>query len=249
MLHGIPISSGIAIGRAYLIAPAALEVAHYFIDADQIEAEVARFCAAQDAAQRELEILCAELPPDAPSEMSAFVNLHTLILRDAMLAEATIDLIRTRHYNAEWALMEQLERLGRHFDEIEDEYLRERKADIEQVVERVLKALAGSSFAGGAADKAIKEDLHHEMIIVAHDIAPVDMLQFKSKILHGFVTDLGGRTSHTAIMARSLGIPAAIGVQQASSLIRQDDLIIVDGERGIVIVDPTPIVLEEHAYR
>src|ERR1700743_3203807 len=140
MLHGIPISSGIAIGRAYLIAATALEVDHYFIDPDQLEAEVARFCAAQDAAQRELEILCAELPPDAPSEMSAFVNLHSLILRDAMLAEATVDLIRTRHYNAEWALIEQLERLGRHFDEIEDEYLRERKADVEQVVERVLKA-------------------------------------------------------------------------------------------------------------
>ncbi|MCX8566219.1 MAG: phosphoenolpyruvate--protein phosphotransferase (EC 2.7.3.9) [Glomeribacter sp. 1016415] len=249
MLHGIPISSGIAIGRAYLIAPTGLEVDHYFIDADQIEAEVARFCAAQDTAQRELEILCAELPPDAPSEMSAFVNLHTLILRDTMLAEAAVDLIRARHYNAEWALMEQLERLGRHFDEIEDEYLRERKADIEQVVERVLKALAGSSFAAVAADKAAKVDNHHEMIIVAHDIAPVDMLQFKSKIFHGFVTDLGGRTSHTAIMARSLGIPAAIGVQQASSLIRQDDLIIVDGAQGIVIVDPTPMVLEEYAYR
>ncbi|OAQ21914.1 hypothetical protein K457DRAFT_26663, partial [Linnemannia elongata AG-77] len=181
--------------------------------------------------------------------MSAFVNLHTLILRDTMLAEAAVDLIRARHYNAEWALMEQLERLGRHFDEIEDEYLRERKADIEQVVERVLKALAGSSFAAVAADKAAKVDNHHEMIIVAHDIAPVDMLQFKSKIFHGFVTDLGGRTSHTAIMARSLGIPAAIGVQQASSLIRQDDLIIVDGAQGIVIVDPTPMVLEEYAYR
>ncbi len=250
MLHGIPISSGIAIGRAYLIAATALEVDHYFIDPDQLEAEVARFCAAQDAAQRELEILCAELPPDAPSEMSAFVNLHSLILRDAMLAEATVDLIRTRHYNAEWALIEQLERLGRHFDEIEDEYLRERKADVEQVVERVLKALAGSSFAVAAiADKAASTADHGEMIIVAHDIAPADMLQFKTQVFHGFVTDSGGRTSHTAIMARSLGIPAAIGVQQASSLIRQDDLIIVDGERGVVIVDPPPIVLEEYIYR
>lgn len=250
MLHGIPISSGIAIGRAYLIAATALEVDHYFIDPDQLEAEVARFCAAQDAAQRELEILCAELPPDAPSEMSAFVNLHSLILRDAMLAEATVDLIRTRHYNAEWALIEQLERLGRHFDEIEDEYLRERKADVEQVVERVLKALAGSSFVVAAiADKAASTADHGEMIIVAHDIAPADMLQFKTQVFHGFVTDSGGRTSHTAIMARSLGIPAAIGVQQASSLIRQDDLIIVDGERGVVIVDPPPIVLEEYIYR
>jgi phosphoenolpyruvate-protein phosphotransferase (PTS system enzyme I) len=176
--------------------------------------------------------------------MGAFINVHSMILNDAMLVQETIDLIRTRRYNVEWALTEQLERLSRHFDDIEDEYLRERKADIEQVVERVLKALAGASTTldgvHGACD---------EMIVVAHDIAPADMMQFKTQTFQGFVTDLGGRTSHTAIVARSLGIPAAVGVQHASALIRQDDLIIVDGDHGIVIVDPAPIVLEEYSYR
>lgn len=244
-LHGIPVSRGIAIGRAYLIAPAALDVDHYLVEPNQIEAEVSRFCSAQDVVQRELDTLRTDLPVDAPSEMGAFLNVHTLILRDAMLAEATVELIRSRRYNAEWALTEQLQLLGRVFDEVEDEYLRERKADIEQVVERVLKALAGSPAAVGLD----VGDTQEEMIVVAHDIAPADMLQFKKQTFRAFVTDLGGRTSHTAIVARSLGIPATVGVQQASALIRQHDMIIVDGDQGIVIVDPAPIVLEEYSYR
>jgi len=244
-LHGIPVSRGIAIGRAYLIAPAALDVDHYLIEPAQIEGEVERFRAAQQHVHHELDALRADLAADAPSEMGAFINVHSMILNDAMLVQETIDLIRTRRYNVEWALTEQLERLSRHFDDIEDEYLRERKADIEQVVERVLKALAGASV-------ALADGVHgacDEMIVVAHDIAPADMMQFKTQTFQGFVTDLGGRTSHTAIVARSLGIPAAVGVQHASALIRQDDLIIVDGDHGIVIVDPAPIVLEEYSYR
>ncbi|MBC8749951.1 phosphotransferase system enzyme I (PtsI) [Paraburkholderia sp. WC7.3g] len=243
-LHGIPVSRGIAIGRAYLIAPAALDVDHYLIELAQIEGEIERFRAAQQRVHEELNVLRADLAADAPSEVGAFIDVHTMILNDAMLVQETIDLIRTRRYNVEWALTEQLERLSRHFDTIEDEYLRERKADIEQVVERVLKALAGAP--------GIVNNVHgacDEMIVVAHDIAPADMMQFKTQTFQGFVTDLGGRTSHTAIVARSLGIPAAVGVQHASALIRQDDLIIVDGDHGIVIVDPAPIVLEEYSYR
>ena len=241
-LHGIPVSRGIAIGRAYLIAPAALDVDHYLIEPPQIEGEIVRFRAALRVVEQELGTLRADLAADAPSEMGAFIGVHLMILNDVMLVQETIDLIRTRRFNVEWALTEQLERLTRHFDDVEDEYLRERKADIEQVVERVLKALVGASPATlhGGCD---------EMIVVAHDIAPADMLQFKGQTFQGFVTDLGGRTSHTAIVARSLGIPAAVGVQQASALIRQDDLIIVDGDHGVVIVDPAPIVLEEYTYR
>jgi phosphoenolpyruvate-protein phosphotransferase (PTS system enzyme I) len=241
-LHGIPVSRGIAIGRAYLIAPAALDVDHYLVDPDKIEAEIERFRAALGAVEHELEALRADLSADAPTEMGAFIGVHLMILKDVMLVQETIDLIRTRRFNVEWALTEQLERLTRHFDEVEDEYLRERKADIQQVVERVLKALAGAS-------PAVPHGNCDEMIVVAHDIAPADMLQFKTQTFQGFVTDLGGRTSHTAIVARSLGIPAAVGVQQASALIRQDDLIIVDGDHGVVIVDPAPIVLEEYTYR
>jgi phosphotransferase system enzyme I (PtsI) len=245
-LHGIPVSRGIAIGRAYLIAPAALDVDHYLVEPAQIEGEVERFRSAQELVHQELDTLRNDLAADAPSEMGAFIDVHSMILNDAMLVQETIDLIRTRRYNVEWALTEQLERISRHFDDIEDEYLRERKADIHQVVERVLKALAGATAA------SLVDNVHgacDEMIVVAHDIAPADMMQFKTQTFQGFVTDLGGRTSHTAIVARSLGIPAAVGVQHASALIRQDDLIIVDGDHGIVIVDPAPIVLEEYSYR
>ncbi|HVW51572.1 MAG TPA: phosphoenolpyruvate--protein phosphotransferase [Trinickia sp.] len=247
-LHGIPVSRGIAIGRAYLIAPAALDVDHYLVDPPQIEGEIERFRAALIAVQNELDRLSDDLSADAPSEVGAFINVHSMILNDAMLVQETMDLIRTRRYNVEWALTEQLERLARHFDDIEDEYLRERKADVQQVVERILKALAGAPSAAALIDGANAQSAD-DMIVVAHDISPADMLQFKTQTFQGFVTDLGGRTSHTAIVARSLGIPAAVGVQHASALIRQDDLIIVDGDRGIVIVDPAPIVLEEYSYR
>jgi phosphotransferase system enzyme I (PtsI) len=247
-LHGIPVSRGIAIGRAYLIAPAALDVDHYLVEPPQIEGEIERFRAALVAVQNELDRLSDELSADAPSEVGAFINVHSMILKDAMLVQETMDLIRTRRYNVEWALTEQLERLSRHFDDIEDEYLRERKADVQQVVERILKALAGAPSAAALVDGVGGGNVD-DMIVVAHDISPADMLQFKTQTFQGFVTDLGGRTSHTAIVARSLGIPAAVGVQHASALIRQDDLIIVDGDHGIVIVDPAPIVLEEYSYR
>jgi phosphotransferase system enzyme I (PtsI) len=248
-LHGIPVSRGIAIGRAYLIAAAALDVDHYLVEPERIEDEIVRFHAAQAQVHAELDALREDLAADAPSEMGAFINVHSMILNDAMLVHETIDLVRTRRYNVEWALTEQLEILSRHFDDIEDEYLRERKADIQQVVERVLKALAGAPSTATLVVNGAATNGHSDMIVVAHDIAPADMLQFKTQAFKGFVTDLGGRTSHTAIVARSLGIPASVGVQQASALIRQNDLIIVDGDHGIVIVDPAPIVLEEYSYR
>ncbi|MCY0387141.1 phosphoenolpyruvate--protein phosphotransferase [Robbsia sp. Bb-Pol-6] len=248
-LHGIPVSKGIAIGRAYLIGPAAVDVDHYLVDSADIAAEVARFVAAQEVVHEELDTLRRELPPDAPGEMDAFLNVHSLILRDAMLSEATVELIRARRYNAEWALSEQLAMLVGHFDEIDDPYLRERRADVEQVAERMLKVLAGRPSAAALVADRTRDGSDMNMIVVAHDIAPADMLQFKTQNFGGFVTDLGGRTSHTAIVARSFGIPAAVGVQQASALIRSDDVIIVDGERGVVIVAPTQAVLEEYSYR
>lgn len=248
-LHGIPVSQGIAIGRAYLMGAASIDVDHYLVDPADIPAEVARFVAAQDAVHAELDALRTELPPDAPGEMDAFLNVHSLILRDAMLGEATAELIRSRHYNAEWALTEQLAMLVSHFDEIDDPYLRERRADVEQVAERVLKVLAGQPSASALLASRTRDGTDMDMIVVAHDIAPADMLQFKTQAFGGFVTDLGGRTSHTAIVARSFGIPAAVGVYQASTLIRQDDVIIVDGERGVVVVDPSSAVLDEYRYR
>lgn len=247
-LHGIPVSRGIAIGRAHMLARAALDVSHYLVDEDKLDAEVERLRAARTAVRAELVLLKRELPTDAPEEMGAFLDVHRMILDDALLAQAPETLIHQRRYNAEWALTTQLEELMRQFGEIEDEYLRERKADIEQVVERILKALAGTPVLA-PAPVAAGGDPDAGMIVVAHDIAPADMLQFRGQTFAGFVTDLGGRTSHTAIVARSLDIPAAVGVHNASTLIRQDDRIIIDGDNGIVIVDPSLAILEEYRHR
>ena len=152
-----------------------------------------------------------------------------------MLSEAPLDIIRTRHYNAEWALVTQVDALSAQFDEIEDEYLRERKADIQQVAERVLKVLTGTAH---QLPRAIGVDEQNaNMIVVAKDISPADMMQFKRSVFHGFITDIGGKTSHTAIVARSMDIPAVVGTREASRLIRQDDWVIIDGDSGVMIVD------------
>ncbi|HYD95143.1 MAG TPA: phosphoenolpyruvate--protein phosphotransferase [Noviherbaspirillum sp.] len=245
-LHGIPVSRGIAIGRAHLLAPAALDVKHYLIPREQVEDEVLRLQRAIATVHKELQIIWNELPKDSPAELGAFIDVHALILSDPMIAEVPLEIIRTRNYNAEWALVTQIDELSAQFDEIEDAYLRERKSDIQQVGERVLKVLTGSAVALPHSDN--DEDARR-MIVVAHDISPADMLQFKDRAFGGFVTDLGGQNSHTAIVARSLDIPAAVGMSHASTLIQQDDLVIIDGDAGVVIVDPSPAVLEQYKER
>lgn len=248
-LHGLPVSSGIAIGRALTIASAALEVSHQFISPGEEDTEVQRLIDAFNSAQEELKSLRENLPSGSPEEMAAFLDVHRLILEDQALRDKPLRLIRERHYNAAWALTTQLDELLEQFEEIADPYLKERGADFRQVVERVLVALQGTNSSKNIATRAKVDRQGAEVIVVAHDIAPHDMLRFKDLNFSAFVTDLGGKNSHTAIVARSLDIPAAVGVRQASALIRQDDWLIVDGERGIVIVDPTPQVLEEYRHR
>lgn len=248
-LFGLPVSRGVAIGRAVLVASSRVDVAHYFVDAEHVPAEVARLKHARDTVAHELSSLKRELPPDAPGELAALLDVHLMLLHDDTLAEAARHWIEVRRYNAEWAVSAQTEVLVRQFDEMEDEYLRERKADIEQVAERLLRALAkeepllaltvGSRDFGGA----------DPLVLVANDIAPADMWQFKRSVFTGFVTDVGGRTSHTAIVARSMDVPAVVGAREASRLVRQDDWLIVDGDSGVLLVNPSPIVLEEYRFR
>jgi phosphotransferase system enzyme I (PtsI) len=246
-LHGIPVSRGISIGRAHLLTPAALDVKHYLVPEEQVEAEVKRLQDAIAEVHRNLQELWTELPKEAPTELGAFIDVHVLILSDPMISEAPLDIIRSRHYNAEWALVTQIDELSAQFDEIEDEYLRERKQDIQQVAERVLKVLMGSAL---PASPPVGEDhFQPQMIVVAHDISPADMLAFRDRSFVGFVTDVGGQNSHTAIVARSLDIPAAVGMSQASRLIEQDDWVIVDGDAGVVICNPSALVMEQYRAR
>lgn len=248
-LHGIPVSRGIAIGRAHILAPAALDVKHYLISEEHVEAEVRRLQSALATVHRELQTLWNELPKDAPTELGAFIDVHALILSDPMISEAPLDIIRSRHYNAEWALLTQIDELSAQFDEIEDPYLRERKADIQQVAERVLKVLMGSEPLLPKQAELEGDEFLAQMIVVAHDISPADMLKFRDRSFIGFVTDVGGQNSHTAIVARSLDIPAAVGMSQASTLIQQDDWVIIDGDAGVVIVTPSAQVLEQYRER
>ena len=246
-LHGIPVSRGIAIGRAHLLAPAALDVKHYLVADEHVDAEVLRLQNALACVHQELQRLWTDLPKDAPTELGAFIDVHALILSDPLISEAPLDTIRSRHYNAEWALVTQIEELSAQFDEIEDPYLRERKADIEHVAERVLKVLMGTESLLTQVDGA--GQLQAQMIVVAHDISPADMLQFRDRSFIGFVTDMGGQNSHTAIVARSLDIPAAVGMSQASTLIDNDDWLIIDGDAGVVIANPSQLVLEQYRER
>ena len=251
-VFGLPVSRGVAIGRAVLVASSRVDVAHYYVEASMIEAEVRRLRAARDLVVEELTALKGDVPEDAHDELVALLDVHLMLLQDDSLSDATRQWIVERHYNAEWALSSQLEVIARQFDEMEDEYLRDRKADLEQVVERVITALGrlgGDSFDNpppqGQRDFAGEDPL----VLVANDIAPADMLKFRRSVFTGFVTDVGGRNSHTAIVARSMDIPAVVGAREASRIVTQDDWIIIDGDAGVVIVNPSPIVLEEYRFR
>src|SRR6266851_1384265 len=244
VLHGHAVSAGITVGYAHLVSTARLEVAHYEVAEDAVEAEVARFDRAMKIAQDELYELKAHIPADAPAELEAFLNLHRMILNDSALAQVPRELIRSRRSNAEWALVQQMERLVERFDEIDDPYLRERKADVQHAVERVLKALMGAQT---IAEPAVSEE--QKLIVVAHDLSPADMILFKRHRYGGFVTDVGGVTSHTAIVARSLAIPAIVGLHHAFQTISEGELLIVDGERGLLVVNPDPVVLAEYRER
>jgi phosphotransferase system enzyme I (PtsI) len=242
-LHGAGVSGGIAIGHAHLVSSARLEVAHYDISETDVDSEIQRFEAAVTRVRWELDELQTSMPSNAPAEMGTFIDVHRMILEDASLSKVPADLIRARRCNAEWALVQQMDSLVAQFNEIEDAYLRERQADVTQVVERILKAMLGTGHAPSIPSH------EEDVIVVAHDISPADMILFKQHRFAGFVTDLGGVTSHTAIVARSLNIPAIVGMHHARSLIREGELLIVDGRDGVLIVNPDKQVLAEYQLR
>lgn len=250
-LFGLAVARGVAIGRAVLVASSRVDVAHYFVGPDQLDDEIARLRRARDAVVAEFTALQRDMPSDAPPELPALIDVHLMLVQDESLTGAAAQWVRERHYNAEWALSAQLEVLARHFDDMEDDYLRERKADLEQVAERILAALTRSAHGAQPIGAPGVQGFGGEdpLVLVAGDIAPADMLHFKRSVFTGFVTDVGGRTSHTAIVARSMDIPAVVGAREASRLIRQDDWVVIDGDAGAVIVNPPPIVLEEYRFR
>ena len=248
-LHGLGVSGGIAIGHAHLVTSASLEVDHYQIPVEFVDAEVLRFEKAVAQVKSELDRLEAEIKltqrGDASADMAAFVTVHRLILEDASFTDTPRDVIRRESCNAEWALKLQLDELLAQFADVQDEYLRERKTDVRQVAERIVAALSGQ---GGAVPEKLRERAE-DTILVAHDLSPADVILFRDHQVASFITDLGGSTSHTAILARSMAIPAIVALHTSRELIREDELIIVDGMQGVVIVEPDDTVLAEYRLK
>jgi phosphotransferase system enzyme I (PtsI) len=243
-LHGIAISGGYAIGRAQLYSHDRLEAPHYQLRAEDLDAEIARYENALEIVRQECSHLRDHLPEGTPPELAAFLDLHGLFLDDSMLSEVPKRLIRAQSCNAEWALAQQTEALVAQFEAIEDEYLRERRHDVKQVADRVLKALLGHP--SHASMKPVDDEA---TVLVAHDLSPGDMVLFKRHAYAGFITDLGGATSHTAILARSLNISSVMALHNARALIQEGDTLIVDGVAGVVIVNPDEGILDEYRLR
>lgn len=243
-MHGVAVSGGISIGFAHLVSHATLEVPHYVLPKELLADEMVRFDEAVLATRKEMESMRAHIPASAPPEVEAFLDVHLMILNDSSLSKVPRQLIESLQCNAEWALTQQLDNLLDQFDEIEDVYLRERQNDVIQVVERILKELLGHP--GMPASAATLEE---NSILVAHDLSPADMILFKRHQFAAFVTDVGGVTSHTAILARSLNIPSVVALHHARQLIRERELLIVDGDQGVVIVNPDQHVLAEYRIK
>lgn len=241
VLHGVTAGKGIAIGRAHLIARGINEVPQYDIAEKDLDAEVTRYENAVKATRKELEQLRSAIPENAPTELGAFISLHLMLLTDVTLSREPVDIIEEQYINAEWALKQQTDKLSAQFDEIDDAYLRERKQDMLQVVERIHNNLIGQG-----NELNLEADLLDDTVLIAHDISPADTVHLKDQRIAAFVTDLGGPTSHTAILGRSLDIPSVIGLHHARNLITENEWVIVDGINGVLIINPDEIVLAEY---
>ncbi len=249
-LHGIAVSGGIAIGRAELVRSLRRDVPHYLIDAAAVDAEVQRLRDARSAVAQRLQHMRDAAPHDLPADVAAVFDVHIMLLQDEVSAQGVEAWVRERRYNAEWALASHLEEVVRQFDEIPDDYLRERKADMEQVAEHMLRWLQGQSRRSRRAQAAAAPgEGAAPLALVARDLSPADTLQFRRGLFAGFVTDAGGKTSHTAIVARSLGIPAVVGTRRASEVVHAGEWLIIDGDAGLVIANPTPAELSDYRFR
>ena len=248
-IHGVGVSSGIAIGQAHLLSNALLEVVHYQLPKHLIDDEIKRFSNAIATVRQDLEQIKGSLRKNAPAELAAFVSTHLMMLEDKSLSEIPKDIIRNEQCNAEWAIKLQMDDIVDQFEQIEDTYLRERKQDVVQVVERVIKVLLGHQSRLSSEQQTSALHQERKLILVAHDVSPADAIQFKQHQFAAFITDVGGATSHTAILARSLNIPSIVALQRARDLINDGELIIVDGDLGVVIVSPSQEILDEYKLR
>jgi phosphoenolpyruvate-protein phosphotransferase (PTS system enzyme I) len=238
-LHGMGVSDGVCIGKAFVLRRELPEIPEYTIAKHAIDAEIARFDGAVDAARQQLQSIRKHIPSTAPVEATSFIDTHLLILADKMISDAPKEIIRHEHLNAEAALKQRADALSTMFEKMDDAYLRNKKIDVNQVVERILRNLLMQNL-----------DDHERVaageIVIAHDLTPADTVMLKHRHIKAFVTNMGSPISHTAILARSLGIPAVVSAHSATRYIRHGEDVIVDGKRGLLIVNPDERALAEY---
>ncbi|MBI5561997.1 MAG: phosphoenolpyruvate--protein phosphotransferase [Deltaproteobacteria bacterium] len=244
LMKGIGVSSGIVVGKVYLLERGIPEPAHFcYLDMAEVEREVDRFKAALRESRDQMLRIKKKMEDDQRGkEHIRIIDAHLMILKDNMLINDTVKLIREERVNAEWALNKVLGDLMEFFARMDDQYLRERGSDVEHIVNRVLLNLSGRKH------ESISE-LKTQAIVVAHDITPADTEQMDKAMVLGFLTDVGGRTSHSAIMARSLEMPAVVGLESITRRAETGDTIIVDGATGTVIINPSDSVMEVYRKR
>ncbi|MGZ3589307.1 MAG: phosphoenolpyruvate--protein phosphotransferase [Thermodesulfobacteriota bacterium] len=241
-IQGIGASPGIIIGKAYLIERSKVRLPQKRIGAEQTDEQVKRFLHAIQESKDQLTEIKEKILDPQVRKHSFILDVHLMILNDEMLLQDTVDTIRKRKVNAEWALDLTLEKLDAAFQAIEDEYLRERRNDLHYVTSRIFRNLLGKKHDDISRIKG-------KVIIVAHDLSPADTLQMNLKHVAGFITDIGGKVSHTAILSRSLAIPAVVGLEVATALINGGDRLIIDGETGQVVINPTEEVCQSFVER
>lgn len=230
IVTGIGVSRGIAIGNVHLLNRGAPEVFERKLEDHEIDAEVERFKDAVDGAAEQLSGIRNTIPEDAPKDVAAFIDSHLLMVRDSMLSKVPIEIIQEQQCNAEWALKQQRDKLEAVFEQMEDDYLRTRLNDIEHVINLIQQILKDQQFTVQMKLQPLKGS-----IIVADDLTPADTVVMQNQNIAGFITELGGPLSHTAILARSLGIPAVVGIQSARTLLQQDEQLVLDGSNGMVL--------------
>ncbi|MCG8022712.1 MAG: phosphoenolpyruvate--protein phosphotransferase [Candidatus Thiodiazotropha endolucinida] len=238
---GINTSREVAIGDVYLLQQGIPEVTHREISEDLIQSEIERFENALHITSNHLRLVREQIPTNTALDISEFIDTHLLMLEDYAISQATINLIRENLFSAEWALQVRRDELVRVFDEMDDPYLRTRKDDVDHVVGQVQFVLAGG--------KPQQQSGLNGRVVVAKDLTPAETIMMKNQGVVAFVTEFGGPLSHTAILARSLGIPAVVGIHQATSLFRHGEQLVVDGAQGVVLADPTPRILDYYHQR
>jgi len=244
-LHGVAISRGIAIGRVHIVERNQLEIAEYHLEAGEVDGEITRLHAAVALAKHHLREIRAHIPSGTPAEIVAFIDTHMLMLDDAAFNDEPARIIRDNLVNAEWAVKLQRDSLIAVFEEMEDPYLRTRKDDVDHVVDRIFRnLLRHPPLRHELPDQKLKG-----MIIIARDLAPTDLVLLQHHGVAGFVTEFGGPTSHTAILARSLGIPGVAGLHHARRYIQEDEIIIVDGDDGVVLGGADERILAQYRAR